>query len=157
MIYIILPIAIFVLDGIIKSRIEKTRKTGEKQEICHGRLILTKYYNEGAALNFLAEKPKLMKGIHTVLLAFLAGLFCRVFYTSRQGRKPHSKGTLLALGMILGGGMSNLVDRYRKHHVVDYVSFQVKNKKLRGIVYNISDFFVFAGAILLLIFGSGEE
>ena len=62
-----------------------------------------------------------------------------------------------ALAMILGGGASNLYDRVKKGHVVDYFSFKTRSRRLSGIIFNISDFFVFAGALLLVLFGKKEK
>lgn len=62
-----------------------------------------------------------------------------------------------ALAMILGGGASNLYDRVKKGHVVDYFSFKTRSRRLSGIIFNVSDFFVFAGALLLVLFGKKEK
>ena len=37
------------------------------------------------------------------------------------------------------------MERVEKGYVTDYLSFSVKNEKLRKIVFNLSDFSVFAG------------
>ena len=50
-----------------------------------------------------------------------------------------------------GGGLSNLYDRYTKHHVVDYVRFQTGPKWFQRIIFNVSDFFIFIGAVLAVI------
>ena len=53
--------------------------------------------------------------------------------------------------MLAGGGLSNLYDRYTKHLVVDYVRFQTGPKWFRRIIFNVSDFFIFIGAVLAVI------
>lgn len=60
---IMVPLLIFLLDTIIKYQVDRRRKLGEKEFVCGDRLIIQKYYNKGAALNFLADKPKLMTAI----------------------------------------------------------------------------------------------
>ena len=60
------------------------------------------------------------------------------------------------LAFLLGGAYSNTYDRLVRKYVVDYVSFPVKNKKLRSIVFNISDFCIMIGA-LLMVLGSVKE
>ena len=52
------------------------------------------------------------------------------------------------LALLLGGGLNNLYDRYRKHHVVDYIRFGIGPKWFRRIIFNVSDFFIFLGALL---------
>lgn len=50
--------------------------------------------------------------------------------------------------MILGGGLSNYMDRRNKGYVTDYISFNVKNKEMKNMVFNLSDFFILAGSVL---------
>ena len=52
------------------------------------------------------------------------------------------------VALLLGGGLSNLYDRYTKGHVVDYFHINIGPKRLRNIIFNISDFCVFIGALL---------
>lgn len=147
MIYIIGAAAIFILDYFIKGNADKKRKIGEEQEVLGGKVILTKYHNKGAALNFLAKRPGILTLIHTGLWGFLAGIFAVLF------GKKENPGLLAGLALMLGGGASNLFDRINRGHVIDYVSFGVKWKKFRNIVFNVSDFFIFLGAALAVIFG----
>ena len=52
------------------------------------------------------------------------------------------------LALLLGGSFSNTYDRLRRKYVVDYLSFPVKWKWFRDIVFNISDFCIIIGALL---------
>ena len=62
----------------------------------------------------------------------------------------HRGNRLLRLGLalLLGGSFSNTYDRLRRKYVVDYLSFPVKWKWFRDIVFNISDFCIIIGALL---------
>lgn len=55
------------------------------------------------------------------------------------------------LALLLGGAYSNTYDRLTRNYVVDYVSFPVKNKRVRRIVFNISDFCIIIGALLMTL------
>lgn len=55
------------------------------------------------------------------------------------------------LSLILGGAYSNTYDRLFRKYVVDYVSFEVRNPRLRNIVFNLSDFGIMIGSCLLVI------
>ena len=142
-------------DAILACRVsrekEKNCELMEETPILKGKVIIRKYYNKGAALNFLAKKPERMRQIQTLLMAAAGGSFFTLL--SRRG----DKGVKTALAMILGGGASNLYDRVKKGHVVDYFSFKTRSRRLSGIIFNISDFFVFAGALLLVLFGKKEK
>lgn len=150
MLLIFIPVGVFLLDLGIKNYIDRHKKLGVEEPLLGGKLILRKYYNKGAFLNFLADRPRMMTALHTGILAVAAGLYAMLF------RQKGNIGLKVSLGMILGGGFNNLLDRYRKKHVVDYVSFEVPWKRLRSIVFNISDFFIFAG-VLLAVFFCGKE
>ena len=150
MIYLIMITAAFLPDFFINRRIDEKMKIGERRPAFHNKIIFEKYYNKGAALNLLADKPKLMRMIHTILLLFI----CAVCYLSTRvtGREAGKAG----LALIAGGGLNNLTDRYAKGHVVDYVRFRFGPKRLQKIVFNLSDFFIFIGAVLTVI-GYGDE
>ncbi len=57
----------------------------------------------------------------------------------------------LGIAIILGGAISNLYDRVVRRYVVDYFSIQCG--KLKGVVFNLGDIFVFLGSGILF----GEE
>ena len=57
----------------------------------------------------------------------------------------------VGLSLLLGGAFSNTYDRLKRKYVVDYVSFGVKWKKLRQVVFNISDFCIITGALLAIL------
>ena len=61
------------------------------------------------------------------------------------------------LALVLGGAYSNTYDRMFRNYVVDYISFNVKNKKIRQIVFNMADFCIMIGAILVVIGGIYNE
>lgn len=86
-----------------------------------------------------------MTAIHSVIMVFVAVVY---YFAMRMTGK---KLTKTGLAMLAGGGLSNLYDRYTKHHVVDYVRFQTGPKWFRRIIFNVSDFFIFIGAVLAVI------
>ena len=55
--------------------------------------------------------------------------------------------------LLLGGAFSNTYDRLKRKYVVDYFSFGVKWEPLRAIVFNISDFCILIGALIIAIKG----
>lgn len=55
----------------------------------------------------------------------------------------------LALSLVLGGAISNLYDRLVRRYVVDYFSLQFG--KLKKVVFNLGDIFIFLGAAIFLI------
>lgn len=146
MFYLGIIVTVFLTDFILKKVIDKTRVLGEKKEYFNGKIILQKYYNKGFALDKLGQYPKLVAyGSGFVCSLLTAKLFFLLRSKGNGGRKT-------ALAMMIGGAASNIYDRFVKHHVVDYLSLGVKWKPLRKIVFNISDFFILLGSVLLVIF-----
>lgn len=145
MIYITITAAIFALDYFIKKYIDKKYARKVKHPHLGGKVYIEKFYNNGATLNLLAKHPKAMTCIHSTVMFFVA--VCYYFVMRLSGRQLTKAG----LAMLAGGGLSNLYDRYTKHHVVDYIRFGFGPKWFRRIIFNVSDFFVFIGALLTVI------
>jgi len=145
MIYVGLVTGIFLLDFFIKRYIDK--KYARKERHCRlgGLVYIEKYYNKGAMLNFLGKNPGILKFLQTAMMLVV----CIWFYISLH--KNEGELEKLGIAFLLGGGLSNLYDRYTKGHVVDYIRFDVGPKYFQKIIFNISDFFIFIGAVLSVI------
>ncbi len=146
MIFIIIAAVIFTLDFLIKRQIDKKRSLGQESRILKGRIILRKYYNKGIMLDALSRWPRMVQILCGSMLVILCGIFFALL------REKGSRGLKLGVALILGGGASNLADRLTKGHVVDYFSFKSRFPVLQRIVFNISDLFIFLGALLTLLF-----
>lgn len=141
MIYILLIAIIFITDNYIKKYIEENMEFTREEEILNGNIIVTKYHNKGAMLNILEERKDIVLKVSSIILVIIVILF--LFLIPKKGKKI----TKLGFAFIIGGAFSNIYDRFQKGYVVDYFSF----KWLKKIVFNISDIFVFIGALLITI------
>lgn len=149
--YLIIPYTIFIADYFIKKHIEEKHRFGEESEILGGTILVRKSHNKGAMLNFMDNRPKLVAAV---------SLFCSVGILAGYVVVQTRKGMhLLKVGLafILGGGVGNLYDRLVRHYVVDYFSFRSGWKKLRDVVFNISDMFIFAGCLLTVLANCASE
>lgn len=145
--YLCIVALIFAGELGIKNYVEKKRNAGEEKEICKGRILLRKYHNKGACMNLGEKKSNVVAGLSLILTAVLALVF--LFTLTR-----HGNGWLKAgLSLLLGGAFSNTYDRLKRKYVVDYFSFGVKWEPLRAIVFNISDFCILIGALIIAIKG----
>ena len=146
----LLAMAIFIIDLLIKNYIERTVNEGEEKKLLDGRLLLRKYHNKGAFLN-AGQRKRGVVAILSLVLTLGATVLFLVTFTCR------GSGILkIGLAFLLGGAYSNTYDRLMRKYVVDYVSFPVKNKKIRNIVFNISDFCIMIGALFMVI-GSADK
>lgn len=141
----VLAAAIFFGDLWIKNRVEKISEEKLPIRFAGGRLILKKYHNTGAALNLGASRRAVVAAVSVALTALLSLAF--LLSLGRCGNNTLRAG----LAFLLGGSFSNTYDRLRRKYVVDYLSFPVKWKWLRRIVFNLSDFCIIIGAFLMTL------
>lgn len=144
---IALTAVIFLGDLWIKNSIEKTDSVSfpmrfAKDTLIKDTLILKKYHNTGSMLNFGASKRSVMTAISVALTVLLSIAF--VLSLGHRGNNILRIG----LSLLLGGSFNNTYDRLKRKYVVDYLSFNVKWKWFRGIVFNISDFCIIVGSLL---------
>ena len=57
----------------------------------------------------------------------------------------------IGAGLALGGGLSNLRERFRRGRVYDYVRFPRAPRPLNRYVFNLADFAILAGGLTLLM------
>lgn len=148
--YACLAMGIFVVDLLIKNHIERTGAEGQEEAVCGGRLLLRRHHNRGAFLN-AGEHRRGVVAVLSVILTLGATVLFLATFTFRGSTMLRA-----GLALLLGGAYSNTYDRLVRKYVVDYVSFPVKNKKIRNIVFNISDFCIMVGA-LFMVLGSAEK
>lgn len=144
MVYILIAVGICVADLVIKYWIEGKRTFSDKSSFLGGNVVIEKSHNEGACLNFMEKSPNYVLGITGVVLGIL---LC--FFGLLLPRKRH-RMLKLASSFLVGGAAGNFFDRMHRGYVVDYLNFP-KVKKLKRIDFNLSDLFLFAGGIMMLV------
>ena len=147
-----IPLAIILGDGAAKKCAEKKLADGKTQELFGGRVRLHLLHNPGVALGALKRNPKLILVVNSVMLGIAADEYGHLL----KGNGETAAKTGLAL--LIGGGASNLIDRVQRGYVTDYFSIDAGKRfqRLRKIVFNCSDFCVFAG-VLLYFFGRSKR
>ena len=140
--YIMTLVSLFAADSAMKSWIEKTDTVSEIQEstVLQG-VAFKRYHNRGAMMNLGEERQQLVAALSFVFSAFVTGIFAVTL--GMKGKRLLKTG----LALILGGAYSNTYDRLRRKYVVDYITFP----KISAVVFNLSDFGIMIGAVLLII------
>ena len=105
-----------------------------------GLIRLYKNHNPGFSFGVLKDYPKIVEMIPLCMWSAIAGAWAYVI--GKKGRTLEKT----ALTLVLAGGASNLYDRLRRGYVVDY--FSIQWKKLKKVVFNLGDIFIFAGSAL---------
>jgi signal peptidase II len=138
-------VTVFGSDMYLKNRMDRELAEGEVRELAKGKIQLRKLHNHGFFMGKLSDHPRLIAGLSLFLTVVLS-----VFYLVTLGKKGHT--TLKwGLSLLLGGAYCNTYDRLKRHFVMDYISFPVKWKRLAQTVFNLSDFAIMIGAMLLTI------
>ena len=73
-------------------------------------------YNPGAAFSFLADQPGWQRWFFTALALAVSG-----WIALELRRHPEQKLLSLALALIMGGALGNVIDRVRFGAVVDFI------------------------------------
>ena len=93
----------------------------------------------------MAKHPKILKIISAAMLCFCA------LALGKERQKGRITMTGIGYALLLGGGISNFIDRMKMGSVTDYVRFpKFPVKKISELVFNLSDFGIFAGVFCLL-------
>lgn len=141
--------AIAGTDLYIKKKMDEElpeEGTIDAQPPKKGILLFRRHHNKGAIMNIGSTNPESVKLASTVACG---GVFGALFGACKHGSFWEKIGYMLCLG----GAMSNTYDRVKKGYVMDYVSLDVKPKRVSKVVFNLSDICVFIGSVIVLING----
>jgi signal peptidase II len=113
-------------------------------------LVLYFIKNNGAAFSLFANNIVLVLLI-AVAIGVITYLYIRNINTASLWYK-------LIFGLIIGGALSNLMDRVRHGgYVVDFISFNIPQFNFHFAIFNLADAAISVGVVLLfasLLFGS---
>lgn len=141
--------AVFLGELWIKNKVERTLEEGSTRKLWNGRILIRRHHNRGVMLNAGQTKQEAIAVLSAIITLAAAAVFlCSL---GRKGNRMLRVG----LALLLGGAFSNTYDRLKRKYVVDYLSFGVKWKWLRNIIFNISDFCIMIGALTAAI-GAGR-
>jgi signal peptidase II len=140
---ITLAAGVLLLDLATKLLVVATIGPGEDIRVLGGLLYLTQLRNVGAAFSF-AEGA-------TVLFSMIAVVVAVVIV--RSARRMFSTGWAVALGLVLGGALGNLIDRifrdpgFLRGGVVDFLSVLAPDGQIWP-VFNVADSAIVCGGVL---------
>lgn len=141
-------VLVVVLDQLTKALIQGTVGSAEGLyvRVAGDLLWFRVVYNSGMAFGLMQNSSFLFA---LAALALVAGM---LFYSRRLALAPSV--VRLALGLVLGGAVGNLVDRARYGYVFDFVDV-----RLWPYVFNVADASITSGVLLLLAYmllGGGQ-
>ena len=128
-------IAAVVADQVTKHVVTSTLQLDEAVHVV-GPLSIHHVQNSGIAFGLFSSATAVV----TVVTS--AAVLWMIVYFARSGsRHPVLPA---ALGLLIGGSLSNLVDRIRLHHVTDFIDLKW------WPAFNLADSFIVVGVAILL-------
>ena len=134
-----LCIAVVALDQLTKYLVVQNIAMGETVKCIDGLFHLTYVQNKGAAFGMLANHRWVFMAVSAVAIAAILVYLWRA--------KPKSLWLKSALGMIMGGGVGNMIDRTVNGYVVDF--FEVEFVDFA--VFNVADAFITVACGILIV------
>jgi signal peptidase II len=129
-------VAAVVGDQLTKQIVRSHLRIDESEKVI-GPLSIHRVQNSGIAFGLFASATAIV----TILTALAVGWMI-VFFARSGSRHPVLPA---ALGLLIGGSVSNLVDRVRLGHVTDFIDFGW------WPAFNLADSFIVVGVAILLL------
>jgi signal peptidase II len=133
-------------DQLSKHAVETYIAPGAQRVLIPGVLNLLHTTNPGVAFGLFASsvspwKPLLLIGFSVLVIGMLIWLLV----TDRAG------GTLgqYGIALILGGAAGNVIDRFTRHRVTDFIDFYIGG--YHWYTFNIADSAIVIGAALVVL------
>jgi signal peptidase II len=134
-------------DQASKSAARSMLATGDAQSYLGDSLRLQLVENPGSFLSLGASLPEHFR--FALFTAAVSALLIALVGASLFARRLE-RWRVVALALVAGGGISNLIDRVMFHgRVTDFLNVGIGS--LRSGIFNIADMAIMAGALLLLL------
>ena len=140
-----LSVVVLVLDQASKFAANNALELYASITVIPGYFNFMLAYNEGAAFSFLSDAG----GWQRWFFSGLAGVISIILLIWIAKLKSHETLTAIALSLILGGALGNLIDRVLYGHVIDFIQWHYE--ELFWPAFNLADSAIFLGAALLII------
>jgi signal peptidase II len=141
-VFFLLAAGIVIADQVLKSWVVASFRPGEITQILGDTIRIWFVQNTGALFGLFADQAAVFAALSIGVVALI------VWY---HGHAMRSYGWLatVALGLLFGGAIGNLLDRIRLGYVVDFVDMGIGN--WRFYTYNVADSAITMSLALLIL------
>lgn len=146
---VVVAAVVVAIDQLSKAwALDTLPRNGTGRTVVEGWLQFRLTFNPGAAFNMATGTT----WIFTIIATVVAVTILRV------SRRLGSRGWSVALGLLLGGAVGNLVDRllrdpgFARGHVVDFIEY-LKFPFMDFPIFNVADSAITCAAVLILVLG----
>jgi signal peptidase II len=122
-------------DQLTKYLVSSQLELGEEVHVV-GPFSIHHLHNSGIAFGLFASATGIVIALTTIAVAWML-----VFFARSGSRHPILPA---ALGLVIGGSVSNLIDRLRLGHVTDFLDLRY------WPAFNLADSFIVIGVAILL-------
>lgn len=136
---LIIAAVVVIADQIIKFAVVANVKPAGSISVIDGLFSLQYVENRGVAFGMFKD----MRWVFVALTSIL--IFAIIFYMFKK--RPQGKAFYILAGLIIGGGIGNLIDRIAYGYVIDYLSLSFFPP-----VCNFADYCITGGVIVLAVF-----
>ncbi len=144
--YLLLSLAVLVLDQWTKWMVEAHLSDHASIEVIPGLLNFTHVRNTGVAFGMFASRGN----VYGTLILTLLGIAALVFVGYYFRIVPrHDRMLLLALALVMGGAVGNLLDRILRGAVTDFVDFYYGTYHWH--TFNVADTAISVGIGLMIL------
>lgn len=137
---------LLVFTDCATKRMAETLPVHSPQEIVGDVLRFTLAYNPGAAFGFVVGTAEASRWFFGLVAVGMTALFFHWYHKAES----HDRTFAIALALVAGGALGNLLDRLRSERgVVDFIDIGLGN--VRFWTFNVADAGLTAGAIILAV------
>jgi signal peptidase II len=140
--WLLVAFAIIVLDHLTKWWVSATLEFQEFVPVLPF-FSLVRVHNTGAAFSILADAGGWQRWFFIAV-----GVIATVIIVRLLKRHAHEKRMALALALVLGGALGNVIDRVVLGYVVDFLYFHYRS--FAWPAFNVADSAISVGAALLI-------
>lgn len=135
-----LAAVVVVVDQVSKAWLVEMLVPGERRSVIGDLLRLVHGQNDGAIFGLFRDQAMLFGVVSLVVVGMI------VWYQAASGRNAWMS---LALGLLLGGAIGNMIDRFRLGYVIDWVDAGIGD--WRFYTFNVADSAISAAVLLLAL------
>lgn len=140
---------VLLLDQLSKWYVISTFTLGQSRRVIEHFFHFTYVRNPGAAFGILADNQLRLPFFIGISIVAVIGI---LWYLRRTEDKPWQQ---LALGLVFGGAIGNLIDRVRFQEVIDFIDVHWYN--YHWPAFNLADSAICVGVGILLLCSWREE
>lgn len=143
LVWLWLSALVMTLDQLTKLAVIEHLTAYVDVIVITGFFNLVHVHNTGAAFSLFADQPGWQRGFFVGIAAVASGVIVYLLRKT-QGRRSFS----IALALILGGAIGNVIDRILYGHVIDFIDVHAAG--WHWPAFNVADAAITLGAAMLI-------